>query len=99
MFYVMAHVEGRVIWDPALPDVAIEQRDAYYREVLRVLAAIHAVDVNAVGLSDFGKPGNYFARQIARWRSEEHTSELQSLMRISYAVFCLKKKTYSGTPW
>src|SRR3546814_2591644 len=107
MFYVMAHVDGRVIWDPALPDIAIAQRDAYYREVLRVLAAIHDVDVDAVGLSDFGRPGNYFARQIARWseqyraaqtdtlvdRSEEHTSELQSLMRISYAVFCLKKKT------
>src|SRR3546814_13598587 len=75
MFYVMAHVEGRVIWDPALPDVAIEQRDAYYREVLRVLAAIHAVDVNAVGLSDFGKPGNYFARQIARWSEQYRAAQ------------------------
>src|SRR3546814_12669563 len=82
MFYVMAHVEGRVIWDPALPDVAIEQRVAYYREVLRVLAAIHAVDVNAVGLSDFGKPGNYFARQIARWSEQYRAAQRSEERRV-----------------
>ncbi|PKM16457.1 MAG: phosphotransferase family protein [Gammaproteobacteria bacterium HGW-Gammaproteobacteria-2] len=75
MFYLMAHVEGRVIWDPALADVAIEQREAYYREVLRVLAAIHSVDVDAVGLSDFGKPGNYFSRQIARWTEQYRAAQ------------------------
>jgi len=79
MFYLMAHVDGRVIWDPALPDIAIAQRDAYYREVLRVLAAIHDVDVDAVGLPDFGKPGNYFARQIARWSEQYRAAQTDTL--------------------
>ncbi|PKM06928.1 MAG: phosphotransferase family protein [Gammaproteobacteria bacterium HGW-Gammaproteobacteria-4] len=79
MFYLMAHVDGRVIWDPALPDIAIAQRDAYYREVLRVLAAIHDVDVDAVGLSDFGRPGNYFARQIARWSEQYRAAQTDAL--------------------
>lgn len=66
-FYVMEKVEGRVFHDCTLPGVSPEERRAMYRAMAKTLAAFHNVDVAAVGLSDFGKPGNYFARQIGRW--------------------------------
>ena len=66
-FYVMEYVEGRVLWDPTLPGMTRTQRAAHYAEVNRVIAALHRVDIGAVGLSDYGKPGNYIERQIARW--------------------------------
>ena len=67
MFYVMEHLEGRIFWDPAVPEVDNAERTAIYDEMNRVLAALHSVSVNEVGLSDYGKPGNYYARQIGRW--------------------------------
>lgn len=66
-FYVMDHVDGRVFWDPTLPGLSPAERGAVYRETTRVLAALHSVDVAAVGLADYGRPGNYFERQIGRW--------------------------------
>jgi aminoglycoside phosphotransferase (APT) family kinase protein len=75
MFYLMGYIEGRVLWDPALPDIAPDARAAYYDEIVRVLAAIHGVDVQSVGLADHGRPGNYFARQIARWSDQYRASE------------------------
>lgn len=66
-FYVMEFVPGRVLWDQALPDMTPAQRGAIYDEMNRVIAALHRVDVAAAGLSGYGKPGNYFERQIARW--------------------------------
>ncbi len=73
-FYVMQCVEGRVLWDQTLPDLPKEQRDAYWDELNRVIAALHAVDPNAVGLVDYGKPGNYFERQIGRWSKQYQAS-------------------------
>lgn len=77
VFYLMQHIDGRIHWDPALPDVAHPARMAHYEAVLRTLAGIHAVDVQAAGLADFGKPGNYFARQTARWHEQYRASETQ----------------------
>jgi len=79
MFYVMEHVDGRVFWDPALPDVSADHRVAYYEAIIATLAALHAVDIDAVGLGDYGKPGNYFARQIARWSTQYRASETQPI--------------------
>src|SRR3546814_694910 len=152
-FYVMEMVEGRIFWDATLPEIAHGDRPAYFDAMNATIAQLHGIDYQAVGLGDYGRPGNYFERQIARWskqyledieagrdpnmdqliewlpanippgdettivhgdfridnmifhtteprvlavldRSEEHTSELQSLMRISYAVFCLKKNKH-----
>ncbi len=73
-FYVMAFVDGRVLWDQALPSIAREQRAAYYDEMNRVIAALHNVDVAAAGLSGYGKPGNYFERQIGRWAKQYQAS-------------------------
>src|SRR5262245_22294768 len=66
-FLVMRHVPGRVIADPRLPGLAAGDRALLYDDMARVLAALHGVDPGAVGLADFGRPGNYYARQISRW--------------------------------
>ncbi len=80
MFYVMAHVEGRIFWDPALPELASnEERAAASDAMNRVLAALHDVDVDAVGLSDFGRPGNYFERQLSRWSSQYRASQTDTV--------------------
>jgi aminoglycoside phosphotransferase (APT) family kinase protein len=74
-FYVMDYVEGRIFWDPGLPEVSLSQRAAIYDEMNRVMAALHAVDYAALGLADYGKPGNYFLRQIERWTKQYRASE------------------------
>ena len=79
MFYVMAHIDGRILWDPSLPDIAFDQRRAYYDEIMRVLAALHGVDVGAVGLGNFGKASHYFLRQIATWTKQYRASESQRI--------------------
>jgi aminoglycoside phosphotransferase (APT) family kinase protein len=79
MFYVMDYVDGRVFWDPSLPEVATADRAAYYDAIVATLAALHSVDVAAVGLADYGKPGNYFARQIARWSEQYRASQTQRI--------------------
>jgi len=75
-FYVMEHVEGRVFHDCSLPGVPLEQRAEMYRSAAHTLARLHAVDVCAVGLSDFGRPGGYFERQIARWHRQWELSAI-----------------------
>lgn len=78
MFYIMEYLDGRVFWDPTLPEVTDNaERAAMYDEMNRVLAALHSVDVDAVGLSDFGRPGNYYARQISRWTKQYRASETE----------------------
>ncbi len=66
-FFIMEMVEGRIVWDATFPDVARDERPAYFDAMNAAIAALHQVDPVAVGLGDYGKPGNYFARQIARW--------------------------------
>jgi aminoglycoside phosphotransferase (APT) family kinase protein len=79
MFYLMEHVDGRVFWDPALPDLDPRQRGACYESLVTTLAALHAVDVDAAGLSGYGRPGNYFARQLARWSEQYRASETRPI--------------------
>jgi aminoglycoside phosphotransferase (APT) family kinase protein len=78
-FYVMDYVEGRVLWDPTLPGMTPGERRAIFDEMNRVLAALHCVDYAAVGLADFGRPGNYFARQINRWSRQYKASETETI--------------------
>ena len=78
-FYVMECVEGRVLWEPALPDLDKRERFAIYDSLCEVLAKLHAVDWRAIGLADFGRPGNYFARQISRWSKQYHASVVRPL--------------------
>jgi aminoglycoside phosphotransferase (APT) family kinase protein len=78
-FYIMEYVEGRVLWEQSLPSLEPAQRGAIYDEMNRVIAALHSVDFRARGLADFGKPGNYFERQIARWTKQYQASITQPI--------------------
>lgn len=78
-FYIMDCVEGRVLWDGALPAYNNAQRSEIYDELNRVMAALHKVDYAAIGLEDFGKPGNYLARQIGRWTKQYKASETEKI--------------------
>lgn len=79
MFYVMEYVPGRIFWDPALPELPVAERRAYYEELVRVLAALHDVNVEAIGLGDYGKSGSYFERQLNRWVTQYRASETEYL--------------------
>lgn len=79
LFYVMSYEEGRVFWNPTLSECAPEERSKIYTEMSRVLADLHNVDLHAVGLEDFGKPGDYFERQVNRWTQQYRLSETTPL--------------------
>ncbi len=70
IFYVMDCVEGRIIWDGTFPDVPTPDRRAYFEAMNETMAKLHMIDPDSIGLGDYGKPGNYFARQIARWSKQ-----------------------------
>ncbi len=74
-FYVMDFLEGRIFWDPALPEIALADRGGYYDEIARVLGELARLDPAAVGLGDYGRPGNYVRRQISRWIEQYRASE------------------------
>ena len=78
-FYVMEFMAGRVFWEQSLPSLAMPERAACYDEMNRVIAALHNVDVAAAGLTAFGRPGNYFERQIARWTKQYFASVTQPI--------------------
>tara|TARA_R110002074_G_scaffold20978_3_gene65631 strand:- start:6517 stop:7548 length:1032 start_codon:yes stop_codon:yes gene_type:complete len=75
VFYIMDHVPGRNFNEPSMPDLTPADRGAVIDEMNRVLAALHEVDIDAVGLSDYGPEGNYFERQVARWSKQYRASE------------------------
>ncbi len=76
-FYVMECVEGRVLWEPHLPDCTPAERFAIYDSLNETLARLHSVDWRALGLEDFGRPGNYFARQLSRWTKQYQASQTE----------------------
>jgi aminoglycoside phosphotransferase (APT) family kinase protein len=78
-FYIMECVEGRVLWEQSLPGMDRAQRGALYDEMNRVMAALHTVKPDTVGLADYGKPGNYFERQIGRWSKQYQASITQPI--------------------
>jgi aminoglycoside phosphotransferase (APT) family kinase protein len=84
-FYIMEMVEGRVLWDQSLPALDKRGRAAIYDEMNRVIAALHNVNPAAVGLAGFGKPGNYFERQIGRWSKQyiaSITEDIEAMNRL-----------------
>jgi aminoglycoside phosphotransferase (APT) family kinase protein len=78
-FYVMDMVEGRVLWDASLPAYSPDERRAIYRAKIKTLAELHNVDYAAVGLADYGKPGNYMGRQVERWMRQYKASETRTI--------------------
>jgi len=86
MFYLMEFIDGRVMWDPALPESNVEQRAAIYSEMNRVLAALHSVDIEEAGLSDYGKPGSYFERQVGRWSKQYLTTQTETIQAMDTLI-------------
>lgn len=92
MFYIMSFEQGDIFWNSALPEVSRPAvRGAMYDEMNRVLAALHSVDIDKVGLTDYGKPGNYFARQLSRWTQQYRASELEHIEEIEQLIGYLEQ--------
>jgi aminoglycoside phosphotransferase (APT) family kinase protein len=79
MFYLMQFVEGRIFWDPSLPEATPAERGAFYDAMISTMAALHTISPAAVGLGDYGKPGNYFERQLRRWSEQYRASETRPI--------------------
>ncbi len=85
-FYIMSMEEGRVFWDPTLPNQSPESRRAIFTAKIETLALLHSFDPEAIGLADFGKPGNYFARQVDRWTKQYKASETEHIAEVEKLI-------------
>jgi aminoglycoside phosphotransferase (APT) family kinase protein len=90
-FYVMDCVEGRVLWDQALPGMTQAERFAIWDELNRVISLLHSLDYRALGLEDFGKPGSYIERQVGRWTKQYQASETQKIAAMDNLIAWLPK--------
>ena len=90
-FYVMEHVEGRIFWDPTLPQLTRDERSAVYDDMNRVVAKLHQVDYAAIGLGDYGRPGHYLERQIAVWSRQYLASQTRPIDAMERLIGWLPK--------
>ena len=95
-FYLMDYVEGRVLWEQSLPGMRRAERAAIYDEMNRVIAALHGIDYSRAGLADFGRPGNYFERQIARWSKQYRASETEPIPAMDRLIAWLPGQVPPG---
>ena len=86
VFFIMQHVTGKIYWDPTLPELNNSQRQATYMEMCRVLSALHQVDIESVDLVDFGRPGDYFERQIKRWTQQYVASQTETIIEMEAVI-------------
>ncbi|MFW2341627.1 phosphotransferase [Brevundimonas sp.] len=98
MFYVMDKVEGRVFWDLKLPDLSPAERRAVYEAQTDTLAALHRFDPETIGLSDYGRPGNYFARQVGRWTKQYQASEIDTIEAMDRLIAFLPESLPADGP-
>jgi len=91
IFYVMEFVDGRIFWDPTLPEIDENKRMKVYEETVRIMAELHKIDVEKAGLLDFGKPGNYFERQVGRWIKQYRAAETESYPEVETLIAWLEK--------
>lgn len=96
MFYIMDCVDGRIMWDPSLPDSTPAERGAIFNEMNRVIAALHQVDYAAVGLTGYGKPDNYLERQVARWSKQYRASETEKIEAMDKLIDWLPQNIPAG---
>jgi aminoglycoside phosphotransferase (APT) family kinase protein len=96
MFFIMEFADGRSLWDPALPGIPAAERGQLYGEMNRVIAALHSVDYTKVGLGDYGKAGNFFARQIARWTKQYRASETHRIESMENLIAWLPENIPAG---
>ena len=85
-FYVMGLVDGRTIWDGSMPGTDPAYRSDTYNAMIDTLAALHSVDVDAAGLADYGKPGNYFGRQVDRWTKQYRFAETERMEQVERLI-------------
>ncbi|SFO20288.1 Predicted kinase, aminoglycoside phosphotransferase (APT) family [Sphingomonas sp. OK281] len=85
-FYVMEMVEGRTIWDGAMPGATPPERTAHYEAMVDTLAALHNTDYAAAGLGEYGKPGNYFERQVGRWTKQYRAAETENMESVERLI-------------
>lgn len=85
-FYVMTLVDGRILWDGALPGIAASERTAHYDALVDTLAALHTLDHHAVGLGEFGAEGNYFQRQVGRWTKQYRASQTDDIAEVEKLI-------------
>lgn len=90
-FYIMSMEEGRVFWDPTLPSQAPDARRKIFTSKIETLAKLHSYDPEAIGLGDFGRPGNYFGRQVDRWTKQYKASETQHIPEVEKLIEWLPK--------
>jgi aminoglycoside phosphotransferase (APT) family kinase protein len=95
-FFVMEFIEGRVLWDQSLPGMTPAERSAIYDELNRVIARLHTIDYAAIGLADYGKPGNYFARQIERWTRQYQASATEPIEAMDQLIAWLPQHIPAG---
>jgi aminoglycoside phosphotransferase (APT) family kinase protein len=95
-FYIMQFVDGRVLWDQSLPGMSNDDRAAHYDEMNRVIAQLHSLDYKLVGLETFGKPGNYFQRQIDRWIRQYKAAETELIPAMEHLIEWLPKHIPGG---
>ncbi|HEY7943306.1 MAG TPA: phosphotransferase [Casimicrobiaceae bacterium] len=95
-FYLMDFVEGRIFWDPLLPGMTPSQRRAIFAEMNRVIAALHRVDFAAIGLGDYGRAGNYLARQIDRWSRQYRASATEHIDAMDRLIDWLPRHIPAG---
>ncbi|QHL91781.1 phosphotransferase [Sphingomonas changnyeongensis] len=86
MFYVMGLAEGRNLWDGSLPGCTPDERRGLYHAMIDTLADLHALNPAAIGLGDYGKPGNYFERQVARWTKQYRASETETIPEMDRLI-------------
>ena len=92
MFYIMEYVAGRVFWDSSLPEISDKQQRAQmYQQMIEVLVALHTVDIDKVGLSDYGRPGNYFERQFSRWSQQYELSVTHDIPEMNALILWLEQ--------
>ncbi|MGE4014096.1 MAG: phosphotransferase family protein, partial [Alphaproteobacteria bacterium] len=92
-FYVMDHVDGRVFWDPRLPELDKADRTAIFDSMNAAIAALHRVKPADVGLEDFGRPGNYMERQISRWTKQYRAAETETIEAMDKVIEWLPRHT------
>jgi aminoglycoside phosphotransferase (APT) family kinase protein len=96
MFFIMDCVDGRIMWDPALPGMSLVERGAIFDEMNRVIAALHMIDYTAVGLADYGKPDKYLERQVARWSKQYRASETETIEAMDRLIDWLPQNIPPG---
>ena len=91
MFYIMEYVEGRIFWDGAIPEAGDNaERQVMYEQMNQVLANLHAVDIEETALADYGRPGNYFERQLSRWTKQYRAAQTDDIADIDNLILWLE---------